>query len=293
MIETFFMCSRRFPWVARLQPRLSRYSPDVSEQALPWHFASSVAVVTGGASGIGAALVARLAADGARVAVLDVDEARAVTAAAERPGAIGIGCDVGDPMEVAAAVDRVEAELGPIDLYCSNAGIPGSLGLGDDAGWAAGWAVHGMAHVYAARAVLPGMRERRRGAMVITASAAGLLAMMQSATYSVTKHASVAIAEWLAIEYGGDGVSVHCLAPQGVLTPMLTDDPVAQAEAGAAGELIKASAVAEAVLAAVHSGTFLVLPHAEVHDFEVGKVADRDRWIAGMRRYRDRSVRLV
>ncbi len=188
-------------------------------------------------------------------------------------------------------VRQVEHELGPIDLYFSNAGIGGPTGLGDDAGWADTWAVHCMAHVYAARAVLPGMIARRSGVMVITASAAGLLAMMQSATYSVTKHASVAIAEWLAIEYGDDLVSIHCLAPQGVLTPMIKDDPIARAEAGAAGAILDPLDVADVVLAGIASGTFLILPHPEVHGFEERKVADRDRWLRSMRRYRDRAVR--
>ena len=250
--------------------------------------AGNVAVVTGGASGIGAALAARIAGEGARVAVVDLDAARAEEAAASLPGALGLGVDVTDQAAVTAMVERVSAELGPIGLYCSNAGIGAGHGLGEDDDWARSWAVHGMAHVYAARAVLPGMVDRRSGAFVVTASAAGLLALMQSAPYTITKHASVAMAEWLAIEYAGDGVSVHCLCPQGVRTPMVSASVLGETEVAASGAILEPSKVADDVVAAVASGTFLILPHPEVHDYETGKVADRDRWLAVMRKLRAR-----
>lgn len=247
--------------------------------------AGAAAVVTGGGSGIGAALARRLAAAGARVAVLDLDAGRAEAVATGLPGALGLGVDVTDREAVAAAVERVAAELGPIRAYCSNAGIATGGGLGEDEDWARSWAVHGMAHVHAARAVLPAMREAGGGAFVVTASAAGLLAMMQSAPYTVTKHASVAVAEWLAIAFGGDGVTVHCLCPQGVNTPMVTGgDSRGTAELQAAGRIIEPEEVADAVLAAIEEGRFLVLPHPEVHDYETAKVADRDRWLRGMRK---------
>lgn len=244
----------------------------------------SVAVVTGGAGGIGRALTQRLAAEGARVAVVDLDEAAATSAAAAVTGARGYAADVGDPTAVTAMVERVESELGPVTLYCSNAGLITEGGLGGDGAWETSWKVHGMAHVYAARAVLPGMAERGSGALVITASAAGLLMSMESAVYTVTKHASVAIAEWLAVHNAHDGVQVHCLCPQGVRTAMVSADPHAEAEVAAAGAIIPPEQVAEAVLAAVRDNRFLVLPHPEVHDYEKFKVEDRDRWLGGMRR---------
>lgn len=247
-----------------------------------------MAVVTGGGSGIGAALATRLAADGARVAVVDLDGDRAQAVAAGLPGAVAFGADVSERMAVEAMVGRVVAEMGPVEVYCSNAGVGSGEALGEDGDWALAWGVHAMAHVHAARLVLPPMVERRRGAFVITASAAGLLAMMQSAPYTVTKHASVALAEWLAITYGGDGVGVHCLAPQGVRTPMVTDNPRGEAEVAASGRILEPAEVAEAVMVAVAGGTFLILPHPEVHAYEAGKVADRDRWLTVMRSLRGR-----
>jgi NAD(P)-dependent dehydrogenase (short-subunit alcohol dehydrogenase family) len=255
------------------------------------HFGGSVAVVTGGAGGIGRALAQRLSTEGGRVAVVDLDAARAAEVAAELPSPedggkhLGLGADVGDRSAVRGLVDEVEAKLGPIDVYCSNAGIATGPGLGEDDQWEAAWRVHGMAHVHAARAVLPGMADRGRGAFVVTASAAGLLMMMQSAAYTVTKHASVAIAEWLAVNFGGSGVQFHCVCPQGVLTPMVTGgDERAESELRASGNLLEAEAVADSVIEAIRADRFLVLPHPEVHGYEQRKVADRDQWLGGMRR---------
>jgi NAD(P)-dependent dehydrogenase (short-subunit alcohol dehydrogenase family) len=252
-------------------------------------FSGAVAVVTGGAGGIGRALAARLTDEGCRVAVIDLDRAAAEQVAAGLPGAIGLAADVGDRAALRAAVDEVESLLGPIDVFCSNAGVATGGGLGEDDAWEKSWQVHAMAHVHAARSVVPGMTERGRGAMVITASAAGLLMMMQSAPYTVTKHASVAIAEWLAVNFGGAGVQFHCLCPQGVRTPMVTGgDPSGQAELEASGEILEPSVVADEVLAAIRDNRFLVLPHPQVASFEQAKVADRDRWLAGMRRLLNR-----
>ena len=248
-----------------------------------FNFQGAVAVVTGGAGGIGRALAARLTAEGSRVAIVDLDRASAEEAAAALPGAIGLAADVGDPVAVRAMVAAVESELGPIDIYCSNAGVATGGALGDDEAWDLSWRVHGLAHIYAAREVLPGMQARGSGALVITASAAGLL-MMQSAPYTVTKHASVSIAEWLSVNYGGQGVQVHCLCPQGVRTPMVTSDPRGESEVASSGRIIEPSEVADAVVAAVRANQFLVLPHPEVHGYEQFKVEDRDRWLAGMRR---------
>ena len=261
-----------------------------------FEFAGAVAVVTGGASGIGRALAARLAAEGCRVAVVDLDAAAAERAAAALPapagespagggGHIGLAADVGDRSAVRGMVEEVEARLGPVDIYCSNAGIATGPGLGEDEAWEASWRVHAMAHVHAARSVLPGMTDRGRGVFVVTASAAGLLMMMQSAPYTVTKHASVAIAEWLAVNFGGAGVQFHCLCPQGVLTPMVTGgDERGTDELRASGALLEPEAVADAVLEAIRADRFLVLPHPEVHGYEQAKVSDRDRWLGGMRK---------
>ena len=251
-------------------------------------FGGAVAVVTGGAGGIGRALAANFAAQGTKVAVVDLDPAAAQSAAAGLPGDgphIGLAADVGNAHAVETLVGEVESALGPIDIYCSNAGIATGPGLADDDIWQAAWQVHGMAHVHAARQVLPGMAERDRGVFVVTASAAGLLMMMQSAAYTVTKHASVAVAEWLAVNYGGAGVQFHCLCPQGVLTPMVTGGEArATSELQASGNLLQPEAVADAVVEAIRANRFLVLPHPEVHQYEEQKVADRDRWLAGMRR---------
>jgi NAD(P)-dependent dehydrogenase (short-subunit alcohol dehydrogenase family) len=246
----------------------------------------AVAVVTGGAGGIGAALARRFAAEGAAaVVVADLDGAGAEVVAAGLPTPVGHGLalDAGDEAAVADAVDRIETERGPIDLWCSNAGVASAPGLGDDADWQRCWRLHVHAHVLAGRHVVPRMVGRGRGHLLVTASAAGLLTELETAPYAVTKHAGVALAEWLAIRYGGDtGVSFSCLCPQGVRTPML---------AGAAlsmGEVIEPDRVADAVMAALAESRFLILPHPEVAEYERRRTADRDRWLAGMRRARAR-----
>jgi NAD(P)-dependent dehydrogenase (short-subunit alcohol dehydrogenase family) len=249
-----------------------------------------VAVVTGGGSGIGEALCRRLAADGTRVAVVDLDADRAATVAGQLSGAMAVPADVGDERQVEDLVARVERNLGPVDLYCSNAGISSGGGLGDDDDWSRAWTVHVMAHIYAGRAVLPRMAERGRGTMLLTASAAGLLAMVQSAPYTVTKHATVALAEWLAINWGDRGIRFACLCPQGVRTRMLAPSTAGEAEVAASGGILEPDAVAESVMTALAEGRFLVLPHPEVAGYEAGKVADRDRWLAGMRRLAGRVI---
>ena len=165
----------------------------------------SVVVVTGGASGIGRELAARFAAEGARAVVVtdrNGPGAEAVAAALSSPVALGLGLDVTDEAAVQAAIERVETEVGPIDIWLSNAGVGDAPGLGTDDQWDLAFGVHVLAHVYAARHVLPRMVDRGRGHFMITASAAGLLTQMDSAAYTVTKHGSVALAEWLSIRYG-------------------------------------------------------------------------------------------
>lgn len=253
----------------------------------------AVAVVTGGASGIGAALAERFAQEGAcGVVVADLDEpgARAVAARLDGPVALGVGVDVTRADQVAALADRVECEFGPVDLWCSNAGIAvggADDGLGADADWERAWQVHVMANVHAARLVLPRMAARGRGHLLVTASAAGLLTELDSAPYAASKHAAVAVAEWLAIRYGDTGVGVSCLCPQGVRTPLL-ERAGPDAATLAAGRVLEPEEVADAVVAGLADGRFLILPHPEVAEYERQRATDRDRWLAGMRRFRAR-----
>ena len=247
-----------------------------------------VAVITGGGSGIGAALARRFAADGAaRVVVVDrqLDSAEAVAADI---GGTAEQVDVTDPAAVQDLVDRTLVAHGRIDLFASNAGVATGGGLDDDQMWQRVLAVNTMAHVYAARAVLPAMLERGSGYLLQTGSAAGLLTSPGDAPYAVSKHGAVALAEWLAITYGGRGIRVSVVCPMGVDTPLLMDglnagEPGARAVA-ASGEIITAEQVADAVVAGIAEERFLILPHPEVGTFWAQKASDPDRWLAGMRR---------
>jgi NAD(P)-dependent dehydrogenase (short-subunit alcohol dehydrogenase family) len=246
-----------------------------------------VVVVTGAASGIGRALALRFDAEGARaVAVADRDADGAAAVAAEIGArAIAVTTDVSDEADVRRLVEVTEEAFGPIDLFCSNAGIATGGGVETpDAEWQRIWDVNLMAHVYAARAVLPGMLARGEGYLLNTASAAGLLTQIGSAPYAVTKHAAVAFAEWLAITHGDAGIKVSCLCPQGVRTPMLGDGG-ALLGPGA----ISPEEVADAVVAGLRSEEFLILPHPEVREYVRRKADDHDRWIRGMRRLQART----
>lgn len=253
-----------------------------------------VAIVTGGASGIGTALAQRLADEGARgVVVADIDGAGADAVArminakvADR--AVPMRCDVSNEADIQALAVATRARFGQIDIYMSNAGIlgrPGGIEL-EDALWDSMWNVHGMAHVWAARAVVPEMVARGEGYFVVTASAAGLLTIVESAPYAVTKHAALAFAEWLRVAYGRRGVRVSCLCPQGVQTPML-------ANGGGSAEidgLLQPSQVAADVVAAMREETFLVLPHPEVLEYFRRKGQDYDRWLGGMQKVYEKSA---
>lgn len=249
--------------------------------------AGSVCVVTGAASGIGRALVRALADAGAkRVVAVDLDE-KGATAVAAGVGGIGLRADVSREADVSGVVERVERELGPIDLFCSNAGI--LVGGGPecaDAEWQKIWEVNVMAHVWAARALVPRMIARGGGALLQTASAAGLLSQIGSAPYAVTKHAAVALAEWLSITYGGQGLQVAVLCPQAVRTRM-TDGIEDGGVAGVDG-MIEPEDVAAAAIAGLEEGRFLILPHPTVAEYVRRKAEDHDRWIRGMRRLQDR-----
>jgi NAD(P)-dependent dehydrogenase (short-subunit alcohol dehydrogenase family) len=244
-------------------------------------------VVTGGGGGIGRAIARRLAADGARVVVNDLDPAAAHAVAAEIGGFAAPG-DAGAERGVDELITAATGFLGEIDVYCSNAGTGAGTGpeTPDDL-WQRAWEVNTMAHVRAARALLPGWLARGSGTFVVTASAAGLLTMLGSAPYSVTKHAAVGFAEWLAATYAHRGLTVHCICPQGVRTDML-------ANSGRAGDVVLAAAaiepgrVADALVAALAAGSFLVLPHPEVHDYYVSRATDTDRWLRGMSRLQQR-----
>ncbi len=248
--------------------------------------AEGVVVVTGGARGIGRALARRFAAAKAKVVVVaDVDEAGANEVAGEIRG-MAVRCDVSNESDVEQLVARVQAEHGRIDLYCSNAGIAVAGGPeAPTAEWQRIWDVNVMAHVFAARHVLPGMLARKRGYILGTVSAAGLLNHVLAAPYGVTKAAALSFFEWLAIAYGDDGIRVSCLCPQGVKTDMLA------AERRVGLEFLTASAlepdeVAEIVLRGIADEKFLILPHPEVADYFRRKAADYDRWLRGMRRLR-------
>jgi NAD(P)-dependent dehydrogenase (short-subunit alcohol dehydrogenase family) len=244
-------------------------------------------VVTGGGNGIGAALARRFTDEGARgVVIADVDE-RGLDAVATETGAHRVRCDVTKPHEIAALIDEAERVHGPIDLFCSNAGVvvPGGVETDDDV-WQTVMDINVMAHVWATRILVPRMIERGGGYLLHTASAAGLLTQIGSITYSVSKHSVVALAEWLAITYGEQGIKVSVLCPQAVRTNMTagTDN------GGVAGVdgMIEPEDVAAAVVDGLAAERFLILPHPEVLEYFRRKGSDYDRWLGGMRRLQGR-----
>ncbi|MER5910566.1 SDR family oxidoreductase [Streptomyces sp. NPDC001982] len=233
-------------------------------------------VVTGAGGGIGAALARRFAAEGARVVVNDLDGDRA-RSVAEEIGGIAV------PGDASGIVGEAREALGgTVDVYCANAGLGsgGSEAAGEDV-WAQAWDVNVMAHVRAARELLPAWLERGSGRFVSTVSAAGLLTMIGAAPYSVTKHGAYAFAEWLSLTYRHRGLKVHAICPQGVRTDML-------AATGSAGDLvlqptaIEPEAVADALFKGIEEDRFLILPHPEVSGFYQARAADPDRWLTNM-----------
>jgi NAD(P)-dependent dehydrogenase (short-subunit alcohol dehydrogenase family) len=240
-------------------------------------------VVTGAGRGIGAAYAKAFVAAGATVVVNDLDSATA-TATADALGAVAIPGDASSQAGVAALVDAARTELGRIDVFCANAGVArGGTEAVDEKAWEVSWNVNVMAHVRAAKLLVPDWLERGGGTFVTTASAAGLLSIPGAAPYAVTKHAAVAFAEWLSMTYGAKGVRVHAVCPQGVRTDMLWNS-------GSAGRAlmepgaVEPDDVARDLLAAMEDGRFLVLPHPEVAEMYAGRAADPDRWLAGMRK---------
>lgn len=261
--------------------------------------ADKVVIVTGGGGGIGGALAAKLAQHGARVVVADLDAQLASAVAgqinAERSGAAAsAGADVSDTAQIQRLIDLAENEFGPVDMYFANAGITGAAGLDvTEADWDRSIDVNLRAHIRAAQLLVPRWVERGEGYFVSTASAAGLLTQLGSATYTVTKHAAVGFAEWLNITYGDQGVRVSCLCPMGVNTKLLysggqSGDPLGELATRAvttAGEVLEPEVVADAVLEAIDDERFLILPHSAVLEMYRQKGADYDRWLRGMRRY--------
>jgi NAD(P)-dependent dehydrogenase (short-subunit alcohol dehydrogenase family) len=246
--------------------------------------AGKTAVVTGGASGIGRAMCRRFAAEGARaVVVADLNEAAAKTVADEI-GGVAFEVNVARESDVARLVRDVAEKFGAIDLFCSNAGIMAEGGPdAPDAEWQRIWEINVMAHVYGARAVLPGMLARGEGYLLQTVSAAGLLTLIGSAPYSVTKHAALGFAEWLAITYRDRGVKVSAICPQGVRTGMLLDSDTGPAR------LLRETAVdpeqvADVVIRGLDEERFLILPHPEVAEYFKHKANDYERWLRGMKK---------
>jgi NAD(P)-dependent dehydrogenase (short-subunit alcohol dehydrogenase family) len=249
---------------------------------------NKVAVVTGGANGIGRALCRKFAAEGARgvvVADLDADGARRV---ASEIGGLAVPTDVSVESDIIKLIEKASAGFGQIDLFCSNAGIAVDGGAEvSDSDWRRIMGVNLMAHIYAARAVLPAMLARGEGYLLQTVSAAGLLTQIGSAPYSVTKHAALAFAEWLSITYGSAGIKVSAICPQGVQTDMLaraSDSGGAFLREGA----LEPEQVAEIVVAGLAKEQFLILPHPEVAEYFLRKASDHDRWIRGMRRLQEK-----
>lgn len=248
-------------------------------------------VITGAGSGIGRALAERFAMEGPRSLVLADINQEAVETVAEVLGemATAVRADVGREEDVRGLVARAREAGGPVDLFCSNAGVPGPEGgpiEASDGEWDRAWRINVMAHVWAARELLPDMLERGDGYLLSTASAAGILTQVGALVYSVTKHAAVALAEWLSITYGDRGIKVSCVCPLGVRTPML-ETALEDTVGGAAltrDELLEPSEVAEAVLAGIREEQLLIFPHPQVAKYMAYRGGDNERWLAGMRR---------
>ncbi len=239
-------------------------------------------VVTGAGGGIGAALARRFAADGARVVVNDLDPVAAEAVAAEI-GGLAVPGDAASEADVRRLVDAAWDELGGCDLFCANAGVL-TAGSADasDAAWEKAWQVNVMSHVYVARALLPRWLADGGGRLLVTVSAAGLLTLLGSAPYSVTKHAALGFAEWLRATYAHRGITVQALCPQGVRTDMLTGDGESASKAQLAATALDPDDVAAVVAKALAGDSFLVLPHPEVAEYYQRRATDPDRWLGGM-----------
>lgn len=252
-------------------------------------FKDSSVVITGAGSGIGAALARKAAALGARVCVSDLDAAKAKAVAAEI-GGMALPCDVRDEAQVQTLVTKATQGQGPVDIFVSNAGLGGGnpthAASQDDDHWTLNWQVHVMAHVYASRALLPAMLERKSGHLVNIASAAGLLNQIGDTAYSATKHAAVSLAESLAISHGRDGIGVSVVCPQYVATPLLG---LGDADAADQVSLLTADEVAQAIAEGVEANRFLILSHPEVQQYAMHRAKDHDRWVQSMQMLRAKA----
>jgi NAD(P)-dependent dehydrogenase (short-subunit alcohol dehydrogenase family) len=246
-----------------------------------------VCVVTGGASGIGEAVARAYAAAGARgvvVADLKTSRDKLASVAGDIEG-LAVTADAGEEQDIKALIAATEAKFGPVDIFFSNAGLSRKgQETASDADWDVSWRVHVMSHVFAARALVPGMLARGSGYLLNTASAAGLLASLNSMPYGVTENAAVALAEHLSIQYGERGIRVSVLCPQSVQTGMTTPGPSAARVDG----VLQPAEVAHMVIEAMEAERFLILTHPQVQDYMQRKASNRDRWLGGMRRLRDR-----
>ncbi|MEO9634412.1 SDR family oxidoreductase [Parasphingorhabdus sp.] len=242
-----------------------------------------IIVITGGASGIGAAMARRFGAEGAKKIICADRDLAGAQAVADEVGGVAIKTDVSSATDISDLIETVENDIGPIDLFVSNAGIITIGGAEvDDEIWQNIWDINVLAHIRAARILVPKMVGRGGGYLLNTASAAGLLAQIGSAPYSVTKHAAVSFAEWLAITHGAEGLKVSVLCPQGVDTPMIAGvDTSTVAKDG----IISAEGVADICVEAIGDERFLILPHPKVGDYIKQKGADPERWISGMQRW--------
>ena len=257
--------------------------------------AGKTTIVTGAASGIGEAIAEAFVAEGAKAVIVADRDEHGATRVAERLGSVatGVMLDVADETALARMVVDTEATHGPVEVFVSNAGygLVGGLDLPNDE-WTRMMDVHVWAHLYAARAVVPAMVERGEGYLLNTASAAGLLTQMDSGPYAVSKHAAVALAEWLSINYGDQGLKVSVLCPQAVRTNILGDqgnfDDVGGARQAGQDGVLEPEEAARACIDAMREERFLVLPHPEVETYFQRKAGDYDRWLAGMRRFRRR-----
>jgi NAD(P)-dependent dehydrogenase (short-subunit alcohol dehydrogenase family) len=261
-------------------------------QQLRMNLQDRIIVVTGGANGIGRAMCRRFAQAGAACIVVSDRDAHGAATVASEIGGLAIPCDVRSESEVQQLVERTLAEAGPIDLFVSNAGITvkGGIAVANE-DWQRCWDINLMSHVYAARAVLPSMLERKSGYLLQVASAAGLMTEMGSAVYSVTKHAAVAFAEWLAIHYQPQGIRVSCLCPAGVDTGFLNPDDVYDQFLKRTS--VTPEAVADSVVAGLEAEKFLILPHPEVGEFFAFKAQNHDKWLDNFAHLNARMQRLA
>jgi len=240
--------------------------------------------ITGAAGGIGRSMAERFIAEGAKVAISDINT-ELVEKTAKEIGATAFTCDVSNEQAIVAFIEGAEAANGPIDVFVSNAGVgfpdePGRHAAGgSNESWELSWQINVMSSVYAGRSLIPGWKQRGQGRFVIVASAAGLLAQVYSGSYTVTKHAAVGYAEYMAIMHKGDGIKVHCVCPQYVKTNMTKG--MTEVKDGPDKHL-EASDVADSLFTAMEKDEFLVLPHPVIKDYFQGKAADHDQYIGGM-----------